>query len=140
MATIAQLKGWDSEEVFNVDGEILNQFSSIKELFGNADASNSEPLSLPNVSAATFQKVIEWCKHHKDDPSLPPLKCNKAISEQIKDVSDWDREFLHVDQKTLCELILAAGYLGIDGLFRLTCKTVADMISGTTSDENNFQH
>lgn len=65
MATIAQLKGWDSEEVFNVDGEILNQFSSIKELFGNADASNSEPLSLPNVSAATFQKVIEWCKHHK---------------------------------------------------------------------------
>ena len=44
-------------------------------------------------------------------------------------------DFCKVDQTTLFELILAANFLDIPPLLDLTCKTVANMIKGRTTEE-----
>ena len=47
----------------------------------------------------------------------------------------WDQEFCMVDQCTLFEIVLAADYLDIKALLDLSCKTVANMIKGKTTEE-----
>jgi S-phase kinase-associated protein 1 len=61
--------------------------------------------------------VIEYCKHHKDDP--PPVAEDEAKAKSSDDIDDWDKEFINVDQGTLFEVILAANYLDIQGLLDL---------------------
>ena len=76
-------------------------------------------------SANVFQ-VIEYCKYH-----------SKADLESLPDdeKTNWDKEFVRVDDETLFNLILAANYLDIKSLLDLTCKTVADEIKGKTPEE-----
>ena len=50
-------------------------------------------------------------------------------------VSEWDANFVEVDQETLFELILAANYMDIKSLLDLTCAKVASMIKGKTPEE-----
>ncbi|XP_054585239.1 S-phase kinase-associated protein 1-like [Eptesicus fuscus] len=76
---------------------------------GMDDEGDDEPVPLPNVNAAIFKKVIQWCTHHKDDP--PPPEDDENKEKQTDDIPVWDQEFLKVDQGTLFQLILAANYL-----------------------------
>jgi len=41
-------------------------------------------------------------------------------------VSEWDADFVNVDQKLLFELVLAANYMDIKSLLDLTCKGCVD--------------
>ncbi|CAI0547370.1 unnamed protein product [Linum tenue] len=79
-------------------------------------------IPLPNVTAKILAMVIEYCKKHHDSPKHEAMKT-------------WDKKFVKVDQDTLFDLILAANYLNIKELLDLTCKTVADMMSGKTPEE-----
>ena len=72
------------------------------------------PISFKKVAILI---VIEYCKHHKDDPAPPPEDENKPKTSD--DIDDWDREFINVDQGTLFEIILAANYLDIQLLLDL---------------------
>lgn len=81
-------------------------------------------IPLPNVQAHILQKVIEYCTQHQLD-----------VKDDKDEISEWDREFILVDQGTLFELILAANYLDIKGLLDLGCKTVANMIKGKSVEE-----
>ncbi|KAF6030589.1 skp1 [Bugula neritina] len=65
----------------------------------------------------------------------PPPEDDENKEKRTDDISSWDTEFLKVDQGTLFELILAANYLDIKGLLDVTCKTVANMIKGKTTEE-----
>lgn len=50
-------------------------------------------------------------------------------------VSDWDANFVDVEQELLFELILAANYMDIKSLLDLACAKVASMIKGKTPQE-----
>jgi len=50
-------------------------------------------------------------------------------------VSEWDSEYVNIEQEVLFELILAANYLDIKSLLDLTCAKVASMIKGKTTEE-----
>jgi len=91
------------------------------------------PIPLPNVTGKILQKVIEYCKYHKEHPT--PLEDKKDTEKRTDDIIPWDQEFCKVDQATLFELILAANFLDIKPLLDLTCKTVANMIKGKTPEE-----
>ena len=133
-------------EIFEVDVEIAKVFDIIKTMIEDLglDDDDDEPVPLRNVNGVTLRKVIEWATHHKDDPAPP--EDDEDREKRTDDIDAWDQEFLEVDQGTLLELILAANYLGIDGLLEVTCKTVANMIKGkmpeeirkTFNIENNF--
>lgn len=90
-------------------------------------------IPLPNVTGEILQKVIEYCKYHLDHPT--PVSEERKEERRTDDIIPWDQEFCKVDQGTLFEIMLAANYLGIEGLLNLTCKTVANMIKGKTTEE-----
>lgn len=77
--------------------------------------------------------VLVYAEHHKTDPPLAPDEEMKPRASD--DISDWDKEFMKMDQETLFEIILAANYLDIKGLLDLGCKTVANMIKGKSVEE-----
>ncbi|KAF4727623.1 suppressor of kinetochore protein mutant, partial [Perkinsus olseni] len=99
------------------------------------DGGVDEEIPLPNVKTAILAKVIEYCKHHKDNPPDEITKPLKSTSLAECGVSDWDCEFVNIEQEILFELILAANYLDIKSLLDLSCAKVASMIKGKTPEE-----
>lgn len=94
-------------------------------------------LPLPNVDAKTLTKVVEFCKHHVDDP-MPsiarPIKSND-MKEIMKD-SLWDAEFVdQLSQDALFDVILAANYMAIEPLLDLGCAKIASTLKGKTPKE-----
>jgi S-phase kinase-associated protein 1 len=90
------------------------------------DTGSDTPVPLPMVDSKILIKVIEYCKyHHQSESSMVP----------DEEKSNWDKDFVKVDDETLFNLILAANYLDIKSLLDLTCKTVADEIKGKTPEE-----
>ncbi|XP_064535203.1 S-phase kinase-associated protein 1-like isoform X1 [Drosophila montana] len=110
--------------IIETDDQIAQCSDIIRPLL---DMCSTEEGDLPKlkVSAAILRKVIEWAEHHKYDPS-GDAQCT---------TDPWDTQFISVDQPTLFELIQAANYLNIKGLLTLTCKAVANMITGKTPEE-----
>ena len=128
-----KLQAGDSGETFTVDVEVAKTSGTIRTMMedlGLEDAQD-QMVPLPNVDGPVLKMVIDWAKHHKDDPQ--PAEDADAKG---KLVPKWDKEFLKdVSQAVLFELILAAEYLDIKGLLDVTCQTVADMIKGKSPDE-----
>lgn len=60
-----------------------------------------------------------------DDPT--------ATEEEV--LKNWDKEFVNVDQWPLYNLLLAAHFLDIQGLFDIASQKVADMLKGKNSQE-----
>lgn len=88
----------------------------------------------PQVSETVLRKVLEWCTHHKNDPT--PAQDDDADSrKKTTDIEDWDVKFMQVDQEMLFEIILAANYMDIKALLDVGCKTVANMIKGKSPEE-----
>merc|ERR1719210_695611 len=99
------------------------------------DSGTDDEIPLPNVKTAILSKVIDYCKYHKDAPPeeiQKPLKSTQLIE---CGVSEWDSEYVNIEQEILFELILAANYLDIKSLLDLTCAKVASMIKGRTPQE-----
>jgi S-phase kinase-associated protein 1 len=90
------------------------------------DTGSDTPVPLPMVDSKILIKVIEYCKYHHNSEK-------QATAEE--EVTNWDKDFVKVDDETLFNLILAANYLDIKSLLDLTCKTVADEIKGKTPEE-----
>ncbi|KAJ3701299.1 hypothetical protein LUZ61_005004 [Rhynchospora tenuis] len=58
-----------------------------------------------------------------------------AAAKAKKQLEDWDKAFMDVDNNTLYDLILAANYLNVGGLLHLACQTVADKLKGKQPEE-----
>lgn len=50
-------------------------------------------------------------------------------------ISDWDSEYINVDQEGLSDILIAAHYLDIKPLVQLGCRTVADQLRGVPLDQ-----
>ena len=88
----------------------------------------------PQVSHQVLEKVLDWCKHHQNDPQ--PTGDDDADSrKKTTDIEEWDQKFMQVDQEMLFEIILAANYMDIKALLDVGCKTVANMIKGKSPEE-----
>lgn len=135
-----KLQSADGETV-EVDVEIAKCSGTINtmiESLGIEDGEEEEEaVPLPNVNSGTIlRKVIEWATHHKDEPQPPEDdEENENRVKRSDNIPAWDADFLKVDQGTLFELLLAANYLDVKGLFNVTAKTIANMIKGKTAEE-----
>lgn len=106
---------------------------SICESIGRTDV----PAPLPNVSSNSLKKVMEYCEYYKGQPlytpdDTPDITRNEGHAIHI---SEWDRKFIAVDDRTLMEIILAAGHIKIKPLTKMACKTVYNMIKGKKPHE-----
>jgi len=120
-------------DLFVVEKNVAMMSNLLKNMI--EDTGCDEEIPLPNVKSAILQKVIEYCKQHKDQPAeeiQKPLKSSALIE---CGVTEYDNEFVNIEQEILFELILAANYLDIKCLLDLTCAKVASMIKGKTPEE-----
>lgn len=91
-------------------------------------------IPLPNVKGNVLKKVVEYMSYHVDNPAKVIEKPLKS-SNMAEVVSQWDADFVDVDQELLFELILAANYMDIKPLLDLTCAKVASMIKGKNPEQ-----
>jgi S-phase kinase-associated protein 1 len=123
-------------EVFEVEQEVAMASNLIKNMLEDVEDVEDEEIPLPNVKTAILQKVIDYCKQHKDRAQETEIqKPLKSANLNECGVADWDCEFVNIEQEVLFELILAANYLDIKPLLDLTCAKVASMIKGKTPEE-----
>lgn len=120
-------------EIFEVEPDVACMSTLIKNMV--EDSGTDEEIPLPNVKTAILSKIIDYCKYHKDNQPEDIQKPLKSTSLTECGVSEWDAEYVNIEQEVLFELILAANYLDIKSLLDLTCAKVASMIKGKTTEE-----
>ena len=142
MSAIIRLVSQEGE-IVEIDQETAVLSVLIKSMLD--DSGPEEDIPLPNVTKPILEKVIEFCRHLKDNPLQEiekPLKTNN-----LRDiVSSWYADYVELEQEVLFEVILAANYLDIRPLLELTWAKVATMIKGKSvvevrklfSIENDF--
>ncbi|KAF7037966.1 hypothetical protein CFC21_048226 [Triticum aestivum] len=96
-------------------------------------------IQLPNVDATALATVIEYCNKHADAASANSRaneggsSCNSEAS--VEALMEWDRKLVDgLSQDALCDVIIAAKFLRIKGLFDAACQKVAvvDMVNSKT--------
>ena len=94
-------------------------------------------IPLPNVKAEVLNKVIQYMKYHANKPAkVIEIPLESANMNEV--VTQWDADFVDVDQELLFEVILAANYMDIKPLLHLTCDKVASMIEGKTPEQIRY--
>ena len=119
-------------QVFTIKKDIAMMSAMIKAMWTGDKTETRIPL--PNIRGTILKKVVIYMEYHYTNP---PKEIEKPLkSANMREVvSEWDADFVEVDQETLFELILAANYLDIKPLLDLTCAKVASMIKGKTPQE-----
>jgi S-phase kinase-associated protein 1 len=128
-ASLAMVKFTSSDkQEFSISKEVASMSVLIRNLLQDIGEDSDMPIPLPNVSGHILAKgfneshaVIEYAQKHKDDIPVPEDELKQKSSD---DISDWDKEFINVDQGTLFEIILAANYLDVKGLLDLGIELV----------------
>jgi len=106
---------------------VANMLQSISDSVDGTGA----PIPLPNLTGAVLEKIIEYCKHHKENPVPPRAEDDYSVDN----ISEWDLKFVAVDVPFLFDIVLAANYLDIASLLDLGCKAIAKLIIGKTPEE-----
>ncbi|CEG39913.1 glycoprotein fp21 [Plasmopara halstedii] len=120
---------------FEVSRSVAAMSELVKTLISDdADDDEVQEIPLPNVKSPVLSKVIEFCSHHNNNPMREIEKPLKS-ADMHDVVSDWDANFVDIEQEILFELILAANYMDIKSLLDLACAKVASMIKGKTPQE-----
>lgn len=120
--------------VFETDIDIAKCSGTIRTMLedcgydNNAETIQNVPVA--NIHSSILKRILDWAAHHRNDPLPGEDEINHE--NRSDDLSQWDTEFLKVDQGTLYEIILAANYLDMKGLLDATCKTVANLIKDKT--------
>jgi S-phase kinase-associated protein 1 len=118
--------------VFKVDNNIILQSELIRTML-ECDNDNNE-IFLPNIKGNILSKVIDYFKHHHNNPAAEierPLKSNNFNEV----VSVWDAQFVEVDDEILFDLILAANYMDSKPLLDLACAKVASFMNGKSAEQ-----
>ncbi|TYZ67967.1 hypothetical protein PybrP1_011875 [[Pythium] brassicae (nom. inval.)] len=119
---------------FEVSASVAAMSELVKTLISDEEDDEVQEIPLPNVKSTVLSKVIEFCSHHHNNPMREIEKPLKS-SDMHDVVSDWDANFVDIEQDILFELILAANYMDIKSLLDLACAKVASMIKGKTPQE-----
>jgi S-phase kinase-associated protein 1 len=129
----------NDEREFKVSKKVAVMSVTIKNMLEDLEGTTGEnPIPLPNVTGKTLEKVLAYCQHKIDHPSVvadTATSKDEKESRKVEEMTEWDKQYLQVDQASLFELILAANYLDIKPLLDLTCTAVANMIKGKTPEE-----
>ncbi|KAJ2676082.1 hypothetical protein IWW42_000751 [Coemansia sp. RSA 1085] len=129
--------------IFTVEQDIVEQSGTLRNFLSTSGPTET-PIPVPNISGPILSRVIEYCQHHRDDPSrrkpreaIPDESdsSDAAIARAIAQMDDYDMEFCKVDQGTLFDLILAANFLDIQPLMDLVGFTVANKMKGKSVEE-----
>lgn len=123
MMPLIKLQSTDGH-VFQVPSQVYKHFNRINSIIQNPFYSQTfeDNILVPNVNASSLYKVLKWTVYHMDDDFLGDNGgCMLSMCE-------WDRELLQVEKNVLVEMVLAADFLGIQGLLDVTMLKFNDFI------------
>ena len=134
--SVIVLKSSD-DQVFSIERAIAEKSKMIRDMLDLTEAEEGKEIVAPlDVKGATLKKVVEWTTQHKDDPApVDDLKEKELGKCKKPELSQWDEDFLQLEQAELYDLLLAANYLEIKDLPDVICKTVALMIQNKSTEE-----
>lgn len=127
------------KETFDVEERVAVQSKTIANVISESGTDDS--ISVQMVPGKVLAKVLQYCKHHADDTGK--VVDTDRASEDTEDdtegdedaISNWDKEFLDVDQGTLFSIIRAANYLNVAKLLQLAIDSISDSIRGKTPEQ-----
>ena len=122
----------EDKQEFTVETEVARQcetFKTIIEESRNTSSRETGETRIPcmDVSAPVLRKVIEFCKHQYENPTVEERKGNS--------LTEWETNFCSLDDETIFGIILAANYLENKVLLDVACKSVANQIKGKSPDQ-----
>ncbi|KAF9987289.1 hypothetical protein BGZ65_004342 [Modicella reniformis] len=121
-------------QVFTVDKEVAELSVIIKEMLVIEQANQDHPIPLLNVGAVELAKVIEYCEHHRNDPTIDDDEDYDSRKKPIE-MDDWDKQFTIVNKEMMFELILAANSMQVKPLLHLGCRYAADIVKRMSPTE-----
>mmetsp|Transcript_21585 Transcript_21585/g.43100 ORF Transcript_21585/g.43100 Transcript_21585/m.43100 type:complete len:172 (+) Transcript_21585:121-636(+) len=121
-------------ESFDIEISVARASELVKTMIDDEQDDEAQEIPLPNVKGQILAKVVEFCRHHENEP-MPDIEKPLKSSNMAEVVPEWDANFVDIEQEVLFELILAANYMDIKSLLDLTCAKVASMIKGKTPEE-----
>ncbi|EDW78440.1 uncharacterized protein Dwil_GK16429 [Drosophila willistoni] len=120
-------------EIIETDIQIAKCSGIIKTMLEDCGMEDDENVILSMVNSTILKKTLEWAEYHKADAQPP--KDDESKEKRTDYINPWDANFIDVDEDTVFQLIAAANALDINGLFELSCKRAAILISGKTREE-----
>ncbi len=130
------------EKKFTVPYEEIEMSLMIKDMIEGDDSMenmNDEEEDIPvipvsEVDSETLEKVIKYCNHHWNNRAK---KLDRPLKDKLENVlSEFDLEFLKLDEEMLVKLTNAANYLNIpDLLSMLAAKIAITYVNGKSAQE-----
>ncbi|KAH0912425.1 hypothetical protein HID58_035746 [Brassica napus] len=115
--------------LFVVDEAVVHQSVTLSPMVQDC-AGREYPIN--NVTGKILNLVVEYCKNHV----VVDGGDSSSSSSSGDALKKWDDEFItQMDLSTVYDLIMAANYLIIKGLFDLACQRVADEIAACKDHE-----
>jgi len=110
--------------------EMMQSLNTMLKDLGLEDTEPDSPIAV-QVKGEIFSKVLEFCKHHIENP--PP----KEDEERKKlELTQWEETFCsEMDQRTFFSVILAANFLDIKSLLDTTCLHMALKLKKMSPEE-----
>ncbi|XP_026444299.1 SKP1-like protein 21 [Papaver somniferum] len=97
-----------------------------REVFQNSTGSSKKtaiPLPERVTNTDILSLVLDYCRFHQ------------VLGRSDRERRSFDEKFIRIDQERLCDLAAAAHSLKLKPLVDLTCKALARMIEGKTTEE-----
>src|SRR5699024_2854660 len=82
-------------QIFEVDEKVARMSNMVDTMLNNLGGSDPAPIPLSSVSGPILQLVLDWAKHHVNDPAPDPYE--DEDDARARDVSQWDYDFLKLD-------------------------------------------
>tara|TARA_B100000925_G_C21855505_1_gene407611 strand:- start:83 stop:610 length:528 start_codon:yes stop_codon:yes gene_type:complete len=128
----------ESEKI-KIPIKIAIQSKLIKSIiFSNDDQDfddNNLEIPVINVTAPILRKVIEFLQYHFENGPMNEIEKPLRSKNLSESVSEWDANYINLENDLLFNIILAANYLDIQSLLDLSCAKVATMIKGLSPEE-----
>ncbi|CAI2349283.1 unnamed protein product [Caenorhabditis sp. 36 PRJEB53466] len=119
------------EEISDLALRHSTTLQTMTELLGCS--AQEEPIVVANVDGKILSLVVQWCEKYREKEPVEEV-LNSSEREVVR-ISDWESQFLKIENQDLFELICASNYLDVKGLMNVACKTVANMAIGKSPEE-----
>ncbi|KAF0919989.1 hypothetical protein E2562_032445 [Oryza meyeriana var. granulata] len=93
------------------------------------DCADAAGIPLAVVAAKPLAKIVDYCTKHA-------AKSSGLTIEEAEELKRFDAEFIEVDTDMLYDLLRAAHFMDVEGLFKLAVQRTADLIKGKTPEQN----
>ncbi|TVU29594.1 hypothetical protein EJB05_21168 [Eragrostis curvula] len=119
-------------QAFKVPEQTIADASAMIKALLDAGHATTDVVPLPNVTAATLSRVLDYVNKHSSDPDDSE---SVFLPRHDRPLARFDDDFVNVDDNTLFDLITAAADLQIEKLLDLTSKAMAERIKGKTAED-----